>query len=49
MLSLELQAASQTTLLSREVNEWLWQAPEGQLLSFKLGFQEIAWEDALQA
>lgn len=38
----------QTVLPSRVMNGG-WQAPEGQLLSFRLGFQETAWEDALQA
>ena len=39
----------QTVLPSRVMNGGFWQAPEGQLLSFRLGFQETAWEDALQA
>lgn len=37
----------QTVLPSRVMNGGFWQAPEGQLLSFRLGFQETAWEDAL--
>lgn len=31
------------------MNGGFWQAPEGQLLSLRLGFQETAWEDALQS
>lgn len=39
----------QMILPSRVMSGGFWQAPEGQLLSFRLGFQETAWEDALQA